>query len=165
MGLKTDPPRPTWTEQWHVDAKVENIVLRDYAQIQYHFVEFILAHLADCSRVFGGDLQEMVVLGLVGQVFLQSFNQGKPLENQDDYAGINASRIADVLGIPRETVRRKLRSLSKRGWVVQTDDATWKLRIEDGDSVVRKELSDLDRRGLARMIKTALALRPLLENN
>ena len=163
MAREPESSEQEWQPELRVDARLAEVIEANYGQFQYHFVEFIVAHLADCSRVFGGDLQEVLVLGIIGQVFLSSYNAGRPAEDQIDYGGISASRLADVSGIPRETVRRKLRSLSKRGWIVQTEDAQWKLLFENGVAVARKDLSELDRRGLIRMVKTILRLGPLLK--
>jgi DNA-binding MarR family transcriptional regulator len=162
MARKPENSQSNWPTNLAVSADLEEVIEAHYGQFQYHFVEFIVSHLADCSRVFGGDLQEMLVLGLVGQVLLATYNKGAPLDDEGAYGAISASRIADVLGIPRETVRRKLRSLSKRGWIVQTDDAMWKMRVENGVSVAREQLSELDRRGVTRMVKAVQTLRPLL---
>ncbi len=163
MAREPESSQQEWQSELRVDAHLAEVIEANYGQFQYHFVEFIVAHLADCSRVFGGDLQELLVLGIIGQVFLSSYNAGRSAEDQIDYGGISASRLADVSGIPRETVRRKLRSLSKRGWIVQTEDAQWKLLFENGAAAARKDLSELDRRGLIRMVKTILRLGPILK--
>jgi len=163
MAPKPDASQSNWATNLTVNPELETFIEAHYGQIQYHFVEFIVGHLADCSRVFGGDLQEMLVLGIIGQVLLNTYNKGTPLEDRSNFGAISASRIADVLGIPRETVRRKLRSLSERGWIVQTDDAMWKLRIEGGETVARRHLRELDKRGLSRMVRAVCSLAPLLQ--
>ncbi len=38
-----------------------------YREYQYCFVEFLTEHLADVSRAFDGDLQEMLVLAVIGR--------------------------------------------------------------------------------------------------
>ncbi len=160
--MKCDSLPSNWPSNLKVNPDLEKLIATHYGQFQYHFVEFIVSHLSDCSRAFGGDLQEMLVLGLIGQVLLATYNKGTPLDDQSEFGAISASRIADVLGIPRETVRRKLRSLSQRGWIVQSGDAMWKLHIENGVSVAQQQLSELDRRGVSRMAKAVHALGPLL---
>lgn len=160
---KLDAARSKWPTDLPADPDFDSLIDADYGLLQYHFVEFVIAHLSDCSRVFGGDLQEMLVLGLIGQVFLRRYNSGARIEDEADHSAISASRIADILGVPRETVRRKLQSLSERGWIVQTDHSMWKLKFRDGASVAREELSELDRRGRSRMAKAVLTLSPLLK--
>jgi DNA-binding IclR family transcriptional regulator len=39
----------------------------------------------------------------------------------EDPAPINLQSIADYSGIPRETVRRKLRDLERLGWIIRRD--------------------------------------------
>ena len=163
MVRERESSEQEWPSELHIDAHLAEAIEANYGQFQYHFVEFITAHLSDCSRVFGGDLQELLVLGIIGQALLSSYNSRSARDNHMDYGAISASRIADVSGIPRETVRRKLRSLSERGWIVQTEDAQWKIRLENGVAVARKDLSELDKRGLTRMAKAILRLGPILK--
>ncbi len=128
-----------------------------YLGYQYHVVEFLTEHLADVSRAFAGDLQEMLVLAIIGQKHLRAAVKG-----HDGETAISASRIADVTGIPRQTVRRKLKSLEARGWIVQTPDASYKLVVHDGASVARSELQDVDRRSIERVARMHLNLTRLL---
>ncbi len=120
-------------------------------------MEFLTEHLADVSRAFGGDLQEMLVLAIIGQKHLRA-----AVERQGGDAAISASRIADVTGIPRQTVRRKLKSLEERGWISQTPDAAYKLVIREGASAARKELDGVDRRSIERVARMHLNLTRLL---
>lgn len=80
-------------------------------------------------REFGGDLDCMLVLAIIGS---RSLSRGciegacyqdfdvfeRPVE---DTAPINLQSIADYSGIPRETVRRKVRALEQRGWILRRD--------------------------------------------
>ena len=56
MKSETEPPK---IEQIEAQFRAQ------YPTYQYYFVEFFTEHLADCSRVFGGDLQLMLVLAIV----------------------------------------------------------------------------------------------------
>jgi DNA-binding GntR family transcriptional regulator len=52
-----------------------------------------------------------------------SYTDFMALERPDDEpAPINLQSIADYSGIPRETVRRKLRDLEQLGWIVRRDN-------------------------------------------
>ncbi len=138
-----------------------------YAVIQYQFVQFLTDHLADCSRTFHGDLQQMLVLAVIGQVYLESYLQSPPDGQRLRPEGVggvgtSASRIADVTGIPRETVRRKLIALEQRGWVEKGADSRWRLMVREGVAQARIDLADLDRRGTARFQRIIGALKPLL---
>lgn len=123
----------------------------DSTFLRYSYVQFITEHLADCSRVFRGDLQEMLVLAVIGQ-YTMDVTLRAPSSQTVRFlsTGMSASRIADVTGIPRETVRRKLLSLQDKGWVEQARPSSWCLTFDEGRSVAGKQLADLDARGIGR---------------
>jgi predicted transcriptional regulator len=133
-----------------------------YPRYQYHFVEFLTEHLADCSRTFGGDLQMVAVLATIGQMCpFANRNRGKaPTEPVRQACPISASRIADVTGIPRETVRRKLKTLETRGWI-EPAGAGWQLKFAGEDPVVRADLRDFDSRAIDRVARFFSALAAL----
>jgi DNA-binding IclR family transcriptional regulator len=74
---------------------------------------------------------------------------------------MSASRIADVTGLSRETVRRKLDALSDLGWVEQGPDRRWQISKVEGATTLRDDLKDLDSRGLQRLARLYAALTPL----
>jgi len=108
----------------------------------------------------------MLVLAILGQVYLQrqvGLDADTPAIEPD--ASISASRIADVTGIPRETVRRKLVALEERGWVERTHSASYRLvgpRTRQG-SPVRAELSEIDSRSIERVARLFCGLNNLLQ--
>lgn len=133
----------------------------NYPAFQYRFVEFIADHLSDCSRAFGGDLQQMVVLAVIGQMELHARARaaagGAPAN-----AAIAASRLSDATGIPRETVRRKLKILEERGWIFRDSEGAWRLRIDGATAPAHEDLRDLDERGIRRWATLLASVRPLL---
>jgi len=134
---------------------------------RFHFIEWMAAHLADCSKVFKGDLIEMLVLTIVGQAFVRvNANLAARKYSLDgDDKSVSISYIAEASGIPRETVRRKLASLKKRGWVEQVEGGEWKLRRNNESSVAGIELKDLQDRGVARMVYMIEMLGPYLQKD
>ncbi|NBC46811.1 MAG: helix-turn-helix domain-containing protein [Gammaproteobacteria bacterium] len=90
------------------------------------FCELLVA----LRRQFDGDLDRMLVLAVIGSPTLargriegMSYTDCMALERPDDEpAPINLQSIADYSGIPRETVRRKLRDLEQLGWIVRRDN-------------------------------------------
>jgi hypothetical protein len=132
-------------------------------QLRYHYVEFLTEHLADCCRVFEGDLQEMLVLAVLGQVHVRALLDARPdgtLEPRTARTslGINASRIADITGISRQTVRRKLEKLRVRGWVEQLAAGVWTITLRDGTAAAREGtngIGALDQRSMARAVQFA----------
>jgi DNA-binding MarR family transcriptional regulator len=131
---------------------VEAAFIAQYSGYQYHAVEFLTAHLVDVSRQFDGDLQEMLLLAVIGQVHLhRMLTQPDAQAGDAEPASISASRLADVTGIPRQTVRRKLAAIAARGWIEQTSSAAWRLAVAAGDAPARLDLDGLNRRGIRRM--------------
>jgi DNA-binding transcriptional ArsR family regulator len=137
------------------EVKFARVLDENLALFRYHFSELMIAHLIDCWRAFG-DFEEMLVMEFVGQKFLRShLDPGAKLTPLSDgsHESVTASRIAKETGIPRQTVRRKLQSLERRGWVTQTEDATWRLAMKEGQAAVSAELASLDKRGLDRLVR------------
>lgn len=131
----------------------------DYRNYQYRFVEFFTEHLTDVSRAFAGDLQQAMVLAILGQVRLRALRKavarGEALSPRMQGDGTTASRIADVTGIPRETVRRKLHTLSGKGWIARDDQGLWRI-VADADGIgtpVRRDLAGVDERALPRIAR------------
>jgi DNA-binding MarR family transcriptional regulator len=131
--------------------EVEAAFLGQYPAYQYNLVEFLTGHLVDVSREFGGDLQQMLLMAVIGQVHIhRMLTQPEPPVADAEPASISASRLADVTGIPRQTVRRKLAALAARGWIEQNGSAAWRLSLVDGDAPARCDLADIDRRAIRR---------------
>lgn len=153
---------------------VQGQLEENYAPLQYRFVEFLVEHLTDVSREFGGDLQQAMLLAVIGQVYLHALlRSGRDFQDFSSGQGdgqivtpfITASRMADVTGIPRETVRRKLARLEQKGWIEQLPDGAWRLKIAatTGVAQAREGLEALDRRSIARIARLYAGVEMLLE--
>lgn len=94
--------------------------------------------LIECRRVFDGDLDQLVILSVIGERMLtkdrsrgltySEFREGKRAAGIS--RRINAQSIAEYTGIPRETVRRKINGLIDRGWVKKNDQGMLELTLE-----------------------------------
>jgi hypothetical protein len=125
-----------------------------WAGAQYAFVHMLTEHLVDCRRAFRGDLDAMLVLAILGQNHLKALLAGETdARTPGTPFGITASRIADVTDMPRQTVRRKLQDLAKRGWLTQNSDAAWVLSGPPDDTSAGQDLAELSQRGLGRAIR------------
>ncbi|MCZ0964585.1 hypothetical protein [Paracoccus benzoatiresistens] len=139
--------------------EVRAVFAADYLTYQYCFVEFFLEHLSDISRAFRGDLQTLIVLALIGQVQMRAMRQAAttgqdPCLLPPERLSISASRIADVTGIPRQTVRRKFAALERKGWVMRTETGAYRLAMrDDGNAPARIDLEMLDRRAMVRVAR------------
>lgn len=125
-----------------------------------HFMEWIGSHLCDCSRVFNGDLTEMLVLAVIGQMFVRHYsNEATRNYSLDgEVLTVSIAHISEATSIPRETVRRKLLSLQKRGWVNQANNGGWSLTVNGKTSQSYQDLRPLQMRSLTRLLNLTQAI-------
>lgn len=147
-------------------ADVEALLRRNYAKVQYLLVDFLAEHLADTSRVFGGDMQKAVLLAIIGQAHLSAEHAAvasgrRVMEFPPERRGITTLRLSDASGIPRETVRRKLMEMEKAGWLTR-EGTFWVLVMQDHESVARADLSEIDDRGITRAARLFALLSSVL---
>jgi DNA-binding transcriptional ArsR family regulator len=136
---------------------------RNYVEAQYLCIQMLSEHLSECSRAFRGDLQEMLLLAIVGQSFLarmlQTGERGDPpVTPVLTGASINACSLSEITGIPRETVRRKLKNLARRGWIEKDETGAWQIAVSGGRTKVRDDLRALDEQCMKRFAALAQAL-------
>jgi len=96
----------------------------DFGRIWPVHVEHFTELLITLRREFNGDLDRMLVLGIIGLrtmppsqvrgISYDDFNAGPVVQNPGP---INVQSIADTSGIPRETVRRKVTALEQAGLI------------------------------------------------
>jgi hypothetical protein len=105
---------------------------------EHHFeVTFVLGrfmneHLIRVYKAFDGDITAAIVLGTIGQYNYQRYYAEVGEKSADGFHQLvaegehlahgrtcNAMSISESTGIPRETVRRKIRALIKKGWLKQ----------------------------------------------
>lgn len=107
-------------------------LVRHFGRIWPVHVEEFSALLIALRRQFGGDLDRMLVLAIIGSRTLPrrridglSYDELMVLarnEHAPDPDPINLQSIADCSGIPRETVRRKVRDLEAAGWIFKREN-------------------------------------------
>ena len=135
-----------------------------YLETQYHYVQFLTEHLADCAAVFDGDLDCVLVLAVLGQRRLDRERQDPGQINPDpSRVAMSAVRISEVAGIPRETVRRKLAICRTKGWVDQHPRFGWYICGTQGMTPARLSLGDLEARSFRRLARLHLRLAEILE--
>jgi hypothetical protein len=166
--------RPTDTDNHTDDAgepkrkstpagPIKVALMENYAAIQYHYVQFLAEHLTDCRKALGGDFDNLMVLAVLGQRFLGAYQDLAPGDVPDDaLVWMSALRIADVTGIPRESVRRKLGQLQARGWVENNRSRGWRLAGGRNSTRARMDLTQLDERGIDRLARMIAAIQPFL---
>lgn len=113
----------------------------------------------------------MLVFAVLGQVHMRALLDAQPdgtlvARPVPAPLGINASRIADITGIPRQTVRRKLEKLRTRGWVDCLPAGIWALSLHDGTASAREGadgIQALDRRSMERVLRMAERMSKIIE--
>jgi DNA-binding MarR family transcriptional regulator len=143
---------------------VQRRIEANYHSVQYAFVQFFTEHIADIVVTFDNDLNEMLVLAVLGQRRLEV----EVTRTAEDHEGMaracmTASRISEVTNLPRQTVNRKLQSLRARGWIDRDPGAGWYVRGRGGAAPVRQDLNPLERRFAARLARLYLRLRRELD--
>jgi len=135
-------------------------IAENYNFIIHQFMEWISSHLCDCSRTFNGDLTEMVVLAVIGQMLIRH-NANEAARNyalDGEELSISISRISELTSIPRETVRRKLLGMKRKGWVEQGENGRWKFVMNGNVSAVSIDVKPLETRSLTRMMNLVDAI-------
>ena len=100
------------------------------AEVRLHLSHFLVGYLNEIYKAFDGDIAMAIVLGEISHhntaPFFspdKQFNAPVRVLEEDPEAwktmtGCNAYSISCATGIPRETVRRKIATMLKRGWLV-----------------------------------------------
>ncbi len=153
--MKSKNPKPVAPTQ----AFYQMLFAKNYVTMQYYLIQMISEHWADVSRVFGADLQSALVLAIIGQKSLDAhlrakfLSEGKAPPNivPPNALGVNSSSIAQISGIPRETVRRKIRALTERGWIERDERGCYSVVTDGEGSKARRDLADLDQRSIERV--------------
>jgi len=84
-----------------------------------HFLEFLIT----LHNLFDGDFDLYIVFGAIGHYRELQFTNGKidgsksTLEMPNYLKRLNPTTLSDVTGIPRETVRRKIKKLIQMGYI------------------------------------------------
>jgi hypothetical protein len=163
-GLSTVNTR-TSTDDGSIDA-LATAFKGTYLETQYHYVQFLTEHLADCAAAFGGDLDCMLVLAVLGQRRLDYARQeADPPDPDPSRIAMSAVRIAEVSGIPRETVRRKLAICRKWGWVSQHPRHGWHISGTGPSAPARQSMAELEGRTFRRLARLYLRLSEILEGS
>lgn len=118
---------------------------RHQGEISLRMSHFFIRYLNTIYREFDGDLALVIVLGEVAHHNVSHlFSSEGPLPpfgktSYDDpglYADLvpcNAFSLASATGIPRETVRRKINQLVKRGWLKRDADGAVRMQPAVGE--------------------------------
>jgi hypothetical protein len=146
---------------------VEEDIKAVFGRIWPTHVASLTRYLISCREVFGGDLDMFLVLAVIGErtfsgkspasiMDYECFRSGRDMLRPD--YDINLRSIAEFSGIPRETVRRKIAELERRGWV--TRDADGSLAATRQAAADLEPLTEAGIQYLARMLELFDSARP-----
>ncbi|MFP4306841.1 MAG: hypothetical protein ACLFRG_11320 [Desulfococcaceae bacterium] len=130
---------------------------------------FFLRYLSLVYRQFEGDFLLPIVLGEIAHhnVFHlfsptgEKIETPQPLERMKKFQPTNAFSISQATGIPRETVRRKIEKLAKKGWIVKNPRG----EVFLSESVADHFAQDFNKDILAELLKAADCIRNLLSHD
>jgi hypothetical protein len=132
---------------------------------------FFLRYLNLLYREFEGDLLLPMVLGEIAHhnIFRFYSRKGDSVEVHEKAANYpkrmehleptNAYSISQATGIPRETVRRKIDKLEKKGWVVKNDRG----EVFFSPTVSDHFTKDFNKKILSELLSTSETIRNLLK--
>ncbi len=140
----------------------DTVVREHYVTFQHEFIEFLVAQLIDFRKVFNGDLDELLVFIFVARYHLRDERGRQPDRDLDGLWAVQPtlSRISELTGIPRETVRRKLRTLQSRGLLEKAEQDKWQIAVRDDQPIIRSEYEQFWQREMRRLVKLVRALKP-----
>lgn len=108
------------------------LVRRHHVEFSYISGRYMVEHLVRLYHAFDGDLVAAIVLGTIGGHNARRFYDEVVARSPESYGDLavtdsrparlrpcNAMSVSAATGIPRETVRRKIRWLVEKGWVRQ----------------------------------------------
>lgn len=131
---------------------------------------FFLSYLNNVYREFEGDLVLPIVLGEIAHHNILRFysSNGDGMEVHEEMVNhpewvrylepTNAFSISSATGIPRETVRRKIAKLEKKGWIVKNNRG----EVFMSETVAEHFMKDFNKIILSELLETSKCIRDLL---
>lgn len=110
-----------------------------FGQIWPVHVDALIAFLTRLRAAFDGDLDAALIMAVIGSAAIPrgrvpddlSYSAFRKMEKRDKYSSpVNTFSIAQITGIPRETVRRKLIQMERRGWISKDEQGYWVVEPE-----------------------------------
>ena len=112
-----------------MDHSLIRLVAENYPRVASDLLEPMLAILQLARKYFGGDLDSFLMLLVIAirttdhQAFASESPERLISGEIPVFPGLgtNIRSVADSLGIPKETARRKIQDLLDTGWVARQD--------------------------------------------
>lgn len=142
-----------------------------YSILAFTMNRCVIDQMLRSSRRFGGDYERLILWGVLAHLNVAPLMPpGSPPSAVLDARGsvpgaadrlhaVRASDLAQITGIPRETVRRKLRSLERDGWIVQ-ETTGWAISI----GTTETELRDFTMQSIRNFLQAAQAMEAAIDD-
>lgn len=132
-----------WANHAQKEGEPLSIAEDHFSLLWPRHVEGMIVLLSELRDAFDGDLDAALILAVVGAALLpkdempMSFSYAELLNQRDiDFRKpLNTYSIAQVTGIPRETVRRKLAKMETMNWIVRDEKGHWKMGMRGRDDL------------------------------
>lgn len=153
----------TGADRPNAEAAFAEAYRANFAEFHLAWSVFFVSHLSDLRTHFD-DLEDALLLAAFGLGPVAEKRRAARSSGEEarlTLTGIpagdgrtNAKRLADLTGIPRETVRRKLEAFRRRGWVEQDADRSWRIAIgPDGRAPIALEMEAAHAEFLSRLAR------------
>jgi DNA-binding transcriptional ArsR family regulator len=134
---------------------------RNFALAGFIVNRFLVHHLVRMARSTGGDFESLVIWSsLALQNTAALLGPGAQPDSLLRANGLRSSDLAQITGIPRETVRRKLARLQDGGRVMRREDGRWHVAA----AAMTADMRDFMRETARNFCETAALLQGAMRN-
>jgi DNA-binding transcriptional ArsR family regulator len=141
-----------------------------FVEAQYAWTSLIMRYLVGWRGRLSDLAEFLVMMALVQATLADTLRRyrrsgrdaASPGVDQFEPSALSASSISAMIGVPRETVRRKLARLQRTELVERLEDGTWRLaRTLTGEVKLRERHRDTNEATIASLAQLFAELRDL----
>lgn len=117
-----------------------------FGKVSFTVNRFILEHMSRITRELDMDLESVHIWGILANLnVLHLMAPGRTYDHKDvknisseyQFKPVRLSDMAQITGIPRETIRRKLNLLEENGKVERNTEGLWIIKYSGVDEHVK----------------------------
>jgi hypothetical protein len=145
---------------------------RAFGLLAFTMNRFIVDHVIRAARLFDNDTESLIIFGMLAHLNIVHLlppgsrprttldSRGRVPNPQSKLRPVRLRDLAQITGRPRETIRRKLEQLRKRGRVLRLPDG-WVYDV----SSIDKDMLALTMDSVSRFIQTADIMRSVAKDS